>query len=119
MTITAKAESKVATITRPLPLTTHVPDPFKYDLRYLAIGNSADAATTFIILGGSLVLQALSAWSTGEGPVATLVALSGGKTMLDTYNVANDVVPTSGVDPLQSLTRTRMYVGQPPVKLLR
>ena len=38
------------------------------------------------------VVQALSAYSTGEGAVATIVALCGGKTMMDTYNVVYDKV---------------------------
>ena len=74
---------------------------------YLAIGDGkhrADAITTFAILGVNLLVQALSAWSTGEGLIATLVALCGGKTMLDTYNVVYDQVPVTGIDPRSSLT---------------
>ena len=51
-----------------------------------------EAWVTFSVLGGSFVVQALSAYSTGEGAVATIVALCGGKTMLDTYNVVYDKV---------------------------
>ena len=48
-------------------------------IRCLRLKNEHDARTTFGMLAGSLSIQALAAFASGQGVVATIVTLCGGK----------------------------------------
>ena len=79
---------------------------------YLQIGTPSSirgAYTTFGMLIGSLALQAIMNWATGQGVVAAMVTLFGGKPVFDAYNVIYDK-PTGGDwNPVHTLSMTRAY----------
>eukprot|EP00618_Florenciella_parvula_P016977 CAMPEP_0119473200 /NCGR_PEP_ID=MMETSP1344-20130328/4942_1 /TAXON_ID=236787 /ORGANISM="Florenciella parvula, Strain CCMP2471" /LENGTH=2127 /DNA_ID=CAMNT_0007506261 /DNA_START=134 /DNA_END=6517 /DNA_ORIENTATION=- len=79
-------------------------------VQYILIGNTRDGYTTLGMLVGSLVIQALVTFSTGQGVLVAVVTLCGGKTMFDTYSVlANRQLSAEGsVNPVRALALTRM-----------
>ena len=79
---------------------------------YLQIGTPSSirgAYTTFGMLIGSLTLQAIMNWKSGQGVVAAVVTLFGGKPVFDAYNVIYDKPMGSGQNPIQVLSMTRAY----------
>jgi len=79
---------------------------------YLRIGTPSGtrgAYTTFGMLIGSLMLQAVMNWATGQGVVAAVVTLFGGKPVFDAYNVIHEMPMRDGQNPIQVLTLTRVY----------
>ena len=79
---------------------------------YLRIDTSSStraAYTTFGMLIGSLMLQAVMNWATGQGVVAAVVTLFGGKPVFDAYNVIHETPMRNGQNPIQALTMTRVY----------
>jgi hypothetical protein len=79
-------------------------------VRYFSIGNSQDGYTTLSILVGSLTTQAVVTFATGQGVLATIVTLCGGKTMFDTFNVVADrpLTRARSVNPVRALALTRL-----------
>ena len=77
--------------------------------QYLWVGGTGDAYTTFGLLAFSLITQAVSTFSTGQGVLATVITLCGGKTMYDTYNVMWDRDAEGSMNPVRALAFTRMY----------
>jgi len=79
---------------------------------YLQIGTPSSirsAYTTFGMLIGSLALQAIMNWATGQGVVATVVTIFGGKPVFDAYNVIYDKPMGGGQNPLLVMSYTRCY----------
>ena len=56
-------------------------------LQLIRSGHRAQGLVTFGILSGALVVQALVTFLFREGPIATLVALVGGKPLYEMYQM--------------------------------
>ena len=76
---------------------------------YLRVGGTGDAYITFGLLAFCLVTQAVSTFSTGQGVLATVITLCGGKTMYDTYNVMWDRDAVGSMNAVFALALTRFY----------